>query len=174
MLPAKEFPEAFGLLFGFRWGRQRSSIMGFSRRNTGQVQVLCAFTICLSCKHNYIYMLTWQQIYFNKAGPPTTSEKRSHFTLQLRQPMQKTLELTTTTQLRDFLIYSEWETLYKLTGKYHQKGFIADGLKSRIRDNWTETPRARNSRETSFQQWFRAAIPNFSCEIQYSFNPSSP
>lgn len=90
-----------------------------------------------------IYTLTWQQTYYNKAGPPTTSEKRSDFTLQLRQPMQKTLELNTTTQRTDFLIYSEWEMLHYLTGKYHQKGFIADGLKSWIRDNWTERPRTR-------------------------------
>lgn len=37
-------------------------------------------------------------------------------------------ELTTTTQLTDFLIYSEWEKLHNFNGRCHQNGFIADGL----------------------------------------------
>lgn len=45
--PAKKLLQPSGLLFGFWGGRQSSSIVRFSRRNAGQVEVLCAFTICL-------------------------------------------------------------------------------------------------------------------------------
>lgn len=46
--PAKELPEAFGLLLGFRRGRQRSCIPGILQGNASQVQVLRGFTVSLS------------------------------------------------------------------------------------------------------------------------------
>lgn len=52
MLPAKELPQASGLLLGLGRGWQRSAIVWLPLRNAGQVQVLRAFTLRLSWKQH--------------------------------------------------------------------------------------------------------------------------
>ena len=116
ILPAEEFPEAFRLLFGFRWGRQRSSIMWFTWRDAGQVQMLCAFTFCLSCKHNHKHINMTRHVSDQLQNYSSTSTEAPvqpdvSLILQLTPLMQKNFN-----HYDHFLIQSEWEKIHK----YHK------------------------------------------------------